>query len=150
MHPVYHNPDTLKVAEGLSDPPINFLSGTVSDHRIHLGPNLEILLNGYLNVLPAGNYHIGMRSNHLSLSRRDDADIEIHAKVVLTEINGSETFIHLSHNDSKLVVQEAGILSKKIGDDISVYVNPGKFFVYNEAGALVGSPSSGIIEERLN
>jgi len=146
---VYHNPDTLKVAEVFSDPPINFLSGTVSDHHIYLGPNLEILLNGYLHLLPAGNYIIGMRSNHLSLSRKDDTDIEIHAKVELTEINGSETFIHLSHNDSKLVVQEAGILSKKIGDDISIYVNPGRFFVYNEAGALVGSPSLGVLEERF-
>jgi len=145
---VYHNPDTLKVAEVFSDPPINFLSGAVRDDCIHLGTQIACQ-NGCFQKLPDDNYTIGVRSNHLSLSRKDDTDIEIHAEVELTEINGSETFIHLRHDDSKLVVQEHGILSRKTGEDVSVYVNPHRFFIYNEAGALVASPTSGIIEERL-
>jgi len=147
---VYHNPDTLRVAEILSDPPINFLHGTVSEERIHLGPDLDMPLTGYLHALPAGKYTIGIRSNHVSLFKKEDTDVKVGAKVELTEINGSETFIHLIHNDSKLVAQEAGILSKRIGDDVSVYINPDKFFIYNDTGLLIGSPSSGIIEKWLN
>ena len=145
---VYHNPDTLKVAEVFSDPPINFMNGTIGENCIHLGTEIACQ-NGCFQKLPDDNYIVGVRSNHLSLSRKDDNDIESHAEVELTEINGSETFIHLHHNDSKLVVQEHGIISRKTGEDVSVYVNPQRFFIYNEDGELVASPTSGIIEERL-
>jgi glycerol transport system ATP-binding protein len=58
----------------------------------------------------------------------------------LTEINGSETFIHATHDEFQLVVQERGVRSVRIGAEIAIYVNPSCFFVYDEAGTLVASP----------
>ena len=146
---VYHNPKNTRVAEVFSDPPINYLEGIVHDGTATLGRDIVIPLKWHMTGLSPGKYIFGVRSNHLFLESRNDEDAEIRASVELAEINGSETFIHIKHDTTKMVVLEEGIYSRRIGSDISIYVNPCCFFVYNEAGALVASPSRVTIESRL-
>jgi glycerol transport system ATP-binding protein len=138
---VYHNPATLKVAQVFSDPPINYLAATVQTNKAILGKDIEIPLNGHLGSLEPGNYTFGVRCNHLFLSRVGKSDAEIRAKVELAEITGSETFIHVNHGDTHLVIQEDGVHQRRIGSDITIFVNPGCFFVYDQTGRLVASPS---------
>jgi len=146
---VYHNPATTKVAEVFSDPPINYLRCTVRDQTARLGDDIEFPLIDHMQSLPAGQYIFGVRSNHLFLNRSNSDDSEIRTKVELAEINGSETFIHVNYNGSKLVVQEDGVHPHRIGSDISIYVNPCCFFAFDKRGTLVASPSRITIEKRL-
>ena len=145
---VYHNPETIKVAEVFSDPPINYLNGTVSGKTIQMGDGIQITLDGHLAVLKDGTYMFGVRSNHLYLNRNASEDVEINAQVELAEINGSETFIHINHANSKLVVQEDGIHPRRMGSDIAVYVSPRLFFVYDSGGKLVASPTQVTLSDR--
>jgi glycerol transport system ATP-binding protein len=68
--------------------------------------------------------------------------------VELAEINGSETFIHVNYDSSRLVVQVDGVHPHRIGAEISIYVNPSSFFVFDEAGVLVSSPTRNTLEKR--
>jgi len=138
---VYHNPATTKVAEVCSDPPINFLKGVIKGDSVRMGPNIEMPREHHMKSLMDGDYMFGVRSNHLFLARNGKEDVEIPAKVELAEINGSETFIHADYDGFRLVVQENGIRLVRIGAEITIYVSPSAFFVYDEAGALVASPS---------
>jgi glycerol transport system ATP-binding protein len=146
---VYHNPANTKVAEVFSDPPINYLSCTVREQTARLGDDIQFRLIDHIQSLPAGQYSFGVRSNHLFLTRSNSDDSEIRTKVELAEINGSETFIHVNYNGSKLVVQEDGVHPHRIGSEISIYVNPCCFFAFDEKGTLVASPSRINIKERL-
>jgi glycerol transport system ATP-binding protein len=146
---VYHNPATIKVAQVFSDPPMNYLNGTVQADMARLAKDIEIPLDGHLRSVPPGNYIFGVRSNHLFLFRAGNEDVEIRVKVELAEINGTETFIHVNHGDYRLVVQEDGVHPRRIGSEITIYVNPCCFFVYDETGALVASPSLVSIQERV-
>jgi len=146
---VYHNPATTKVAEVFSDPPINFLRGTIQGGSVRMGRNIEIPLEDYMKPLPEGEYGFGVRSNHLFLSRNDREDAEIPARIELAEINGSETFIHADYDGFRLVVQENGVRTVRIGAEITIYVSPCCFFVYDEAGALVASPSREALQSGL-
>lgn len=137
---VYHNPTTTKVAEVFSDPPINYLAGTVREGTASLGAQIEFPLTNHLQSLAAGQYFFGVRPHRLFLKRSSDDDLEIRANVELAEINGSETFIHVNYDNSRLVVQEDGVYPHQMGVDVLVYVNPSHFFVFDEAGALVASP----------
>ena len=138
---VYRNPKTTKVAEVFSDPPINFIRGSVEGSTARLGGSIEFPLIEHLQSLSAGQYNFGVRSNHLFLSRRNAEDTEIQTKVELSEINGSETFIHVNYDNSRLVVQEDGVHLHRMGTEISIYVRPSSFFVFDEAGVLVASPT---------
>jgi glycerol transport system ATP-binding protein len=146
---VYHNPATTKVAEVFSDPPINYLACTVQDRTARLGKDIELPLTDHLQSLSAARYIFGVRSNHFTLNRTSAEDTEIRTKVDLAEINGSETFIHVNYESSKLVVQEDGVLPHRMGKEISIYVNPRSFYVFDEAGALVASPARNSLEKRL-
>lgn len=138
---VYHHPTTTRVAEVFSDPPINFLPGIVAGHKARLSQDIEIPMEGHLRVIEDGKYIFGVRPNHLFLTNGGDGNAEIRVKVTLAEINGSETFIHVTHGNNDLVVQEDGIHSRPIGSEIPVYVNPCCFFVYSEAGHLLAAPT---------
>ncbi len=146
---VYHNPATTKVAEVFSDPPINYIKGYVEDTQAHLGDGIEFTLVDHLQALTPGPYLFGVRSNHLFLTRSNDDDTEIRAEVELSEINGSETFIHVNYDDFKLVIQKDGIYPLKIGTKVSIFVSPCCFFVYDGDGRLVATPSRASIENRL-
>ncbi len=146
---VYHHPATTKVAEVFSDPPINFLKGTIQGSTARIGRNIEIPLENHMKSLSDGAYTIGVRSNRLFLSRNSKENVEIPARVQLAEINGSETFTHADHAGFRLVVQENGIRPVRIGAEITIYVNPSSFFVYDEAGALAASPPRQTTGDRL-
>jgi glycerol transport system ATP-binding protein len=146
---VYHNPMTTKVAEVFSDPPINYLACIVQEQTASLGEQIKFPLTNHLRDLSAARYIFGIRSNHLSSSRTSTEDIEIRTKVELAEINGSETFIHVTYDSSSLVVQEDGVHPHRIGTGISIYADPGNFFVFNQGGVLVASPARKTFEKRL-
>jgi glycerol transport system ATP-binding protein len=138
---VYHNPATTKVAEVFSDPPINYLDGAADGRSILIGKDVQIPQNGHLKALEKGNYKFGIRSNHLFLNRKNDSDVELGVRVVLSEISGSETITHVAHHQTALVVQDEGIHPHKIGTRVTVFVNLDHLFAYNQAGELVASPN---------
>jgi len=139
---VYHHPVTTKVAEVFSDPPINFLKGEVHADSALLGTNIRIPLKGSMQDLAPGRYRFGVRANHLVSNAHENKDVAIQGVVALSEINGSETFIHVNHADTRLVVQENGIQSRRIGSEITLYADSGSFFVYDLEGRLVASPAA--------
>ena len=138
---MYHSPATLRVAEVFSDPPINYISAKVQGSVAQAGRDVRVPLQGHMQGLSEDSYLLGVRAHHLFLSKTGDRDIEIKAVVELSEINGSETFIHVRYAGTPLVVQETGIHSRKIGKEIAIYVDPANLFVYDDAGKLVASPA---------
>ncbi len=139
---VFHRPATVKVAQVFSDPPINLLHCSVADSALKLGENLTLPLTGHLSPLAPGSYMAGIRSNHLYLNSQNKSNIELDTSVELSEINGSETFIHVKYETTKLVVQEVGVYSQKIDSKIRVYLDPANLFVFSESGSLILSPDT--------
>lgn len=137
---VYHNPASIKVAEVFSDPPVNFIAADVGDEQARLDGDIQLPLSDHMEGIAQGEYLFGIRPNHLHLAARTDRDIVIEVTVELCEINGSETFVHVRHNDTSLVVQEEGIFKTKIGSRIPIYAQPDRFYVYDNEQRLVAAP----------
>ncbi|QJB57128.1 ABC transporter ATP-binding protein [Pseudodesulfovibrio sp. zrk46] len=138
---VYANPANMEVAKVFSDPPINFLTGSVKDGTVTIGDQLNFAAPASMKDLGTGDYTFGIRSSQFSLNNEDGQEVCIKGEINLTEINGSETFVHFKYCDASLVVQENGVHSYKVGSEVSVYAHPGAFYVFNEAGDLVASPA---------
>ena len=147
-HATYRNPATVKVAEVFSDPPINFLRGRIQGARALIGQGLQVPLNGAMRALAEGEYTFGIRSNHFFLSRTGENDAQVAARVELAEINGSETFIHFNHADTRLVAQEDGIYPHRIGSAVTLYVNPRYLFVFDLQGSLVAAPELDSLQQQ--
>jgi len=139
---VYQNPATTQVAEVFSDPPINFMNGSIGDGKVQMDNGLSFQKAATMNDLQDGNYIFGIRSNQLSMACDSEEHACIIGEVALSEINGSETFVHIKHGDESLVVQDDGVHIHKTGSQVSIYVHPSAFYVFNEAGDLMISPET--------
>jgi len=137
---VYHRPGSLRVAAIYSDPPMNTLAVTVAGGEARGRTGLSLPLSRHLADLPAGVHTLGVRANHLSLRRHREDDIAIDATVELSEISGSETFIHVHNGDLRWVVQEEGVHLHALGQAVRVHVDPARLFAFDRAGALELAP----------
>ncbi|MFZ1982816.1 MAG: TOBE domain-containing protein, partial [Desulfatitalea sp.] len=95
----------------------------------------------HMAPLSSGLYILGIRCNHLLLKPSSPADVAMSVSVELCEINGSETFIHINYENTRLVLQDDGVHQFKIGREITVFVHPSHFFVFDPKGNLVASPA---------
>ncbi len=137
---VYHRPASERVGQVFSDPPMNMIDGTVENGAARLGDTISLPLAGHLADLAPGPVRFGVRANHLFVARHGPADLELTATMELAEISGSETFIHAAHSGTSWVVQEEGVHSLTLGEQIQVFVDPRHFFAFDSAGALAAAP----------
>ncbi len=139
---VHNKPSDLVTAQTFSDPPMNVISMQKQGSRFVFSQG-DVTCPQHLEGLPDGIYRIGMRPHHLMLSKSDNAFLKIEAVVSTTEIAGSETFVHVTQDDLKLVVLTHGVHLVEIGAKIPVYMNPSKFFIFDGENTLVSAPIAG-------
>ena len=140
---VFHRPVSVRVGQVFSDPPMNLIEGVVENGEARLGRGIRVPLVNHLAGLQPGSYRFGVRATHLFVVRKAADDVEFEATVELAEISGSETFIHAAHNDVSWVVQEEGVHSLGLGEEIRVFVSPRHIFAFDRDGRLVAAPESG-------
>jgi glycerol transport system ATP-binding protein len=137
---VYHQPGTVRVGEVFSDPPINLAPGRRDNDSLVLADDIRVPLAGHLQSLAPGRYRFGVRANHLFVRRQSPADIEVETETKLAEISGSETYIHVRHNDIDWVVQEDGVHKIPMGERLTVFLNPRHLFAFDPEGRLRAAP----------
>lgn len=144
---VYHRPGSVRVARVFSDPPMNTIEVAVRDGAAVSPRGLRIPLAGHLAGLAPGRYVFGVRAAHLSIRRRRPEEIELPGRVLLAEVSGSETFLHVAHHGVEWVVQEQGVHEHALGQEISVYLDPATLYAFGDTGALEAAPD--FVHDRL-
>ena len=141
---VYHRPATISAARVFSDPPMNLLDGEVADGAIIVGvrgsgDEVRIPADAHLASLADGDYAFGIRASDCRLD--GGAGVAIAARVELSEISGSETFVYQrgEREPIQLVVQQAGVFHHQLDDARTCYLDPGRLLAFRRDGALVAS-----------
>jgi glycerol transport system ATP-binding protein len=136
---VYRRPVDRNTADVFSDPPMNFLAIRVSGGQV-TARNQTLPPTGQLAGLADGQYAIGFRPNHLHLTRPGASAIPVTANVAVTEITGSESFVHLDFNGQRWIALLHGIHDLEPGSAAEVFLDPSRFYVFNDNDALVAAP----------
>ena len=131
---LYRDPGNIDAARVFSDPPLNELSVSVRDGRAtrvdgaalpaHLSPDL-----------PDGEYRLGFRVENANI--REDGSGDFVGKVSVTEISGSESFVHVDLGFATWVCLVLGVHDWKPGAMASVSVDPRGVFVFRQDGERV-------------
>lgn len=137
---VFKNPVSEVVGRVFSDPPMNLIDVTVRGGAIEVGEDLRFPAVGHLAGLPDGRFRLGLRSPHLHLHRCGPDQVPLSGSVELSEINGSETFVHVAHHGVSWVAQALGVHTLALGAAITVYLDPHHAFVFDPSGRLAASP----------
>ncbi len=134
---VYRQPVDATTARVFSDPPMNFLPVSKTGGKLMFGKGQSTPAKGRLAQLPDGRYTAGFRPNHLEIGQHSEDAMQFTTRLVVTELTGSETFIHLDHHGERWVGLIHGIHHLDIGKDLSVWLDPRHVYVFSEDGALI-------------
>lgn len=138
---VYHNPRNAITAKVFSNPSMNFLKFTKKGDFIFYGKNEERRIHDALKKVEDGDYIAGFRPNHLQLNQENGHLIRFEAHLNVTEITGSETFLHMTHCDDNWIGLIHGVHDLEYNAKLNVYLNTRHIFIFSTNGDLLHTAS---------
>ncbi|MBR1120446.1 ABC transporter ATP-binding protein [Bradyrhizobium lablabi] len=139
---VYRHPDTLRVAQVFSDPPLNIVGIEKKGGLIQYDGGVQGAATGLYAGLPDGAYRVGFRAHQLEVANGAAGRHVFPTTVSVTEITGSESFVHLHRESSNWVAVLEGVHEYEPGQALNAALSPGNVFVFDTTGRLVASPAS--------
>ena len=139
---VYRNPGTLRVAEVFSDPPLNLVGIEKRDGFVQYAGGIRAPASGLYAGLDDGAYRVGFRAHQLEVANGIAGRHAFAAEVTVTEITGSESFVHLKRDASNWVAVLQGVHDFPPGHQLDAVLDPDNLFVFDAADRLVAAPAS--------
>ncbi len=136
---VFRKPVDLLTARTFADPPLNTIVLVKKGESFLLDGGISLPVPADIASIADGNYTIGFQPHHLSLERTDAASVPVRAKVSVTEITGSESFVHLDFADARWVMLAHGIHQFEPDEEIEVFIDPRHVLVFDAAGRSVAA-----------
>ena len=135
---IYRRPADLISARVFSDPPINTALVTKRGGEILIGDAIRLPVGKTAVTIPDGDYTIGIRPHHMTPDRRKSAAAAaIEGTVLIAELSGSESALHVDLNGQTWVSQAHGIHPFKVGDRAKLYVDMDHAFYFDADHRLV-------------
>jgi glycerol transport system ATP-binding protein len=136
---VFRKPIDLVTAKTFADPPLNTIVLAKKGPAFMLEGGVKLPVPAELAGIADANYTIGFQPHHLSLERPNAAAVPVRAKVTITEITGSESFIHLDFADARWVMLTHGIRDFEPDAEVEVFIDPRHIMVFDGNGSAVAA-----------
>lgn len=131
---VYRQPQDAVTARVFSDPPMNFAPASLQAGQLRLD-GVATQASAPARV-PDGSYRAGFRANHLRLSRHAEGAIALDCLLNVTEITGSETFLHVTRGDDRWVALVDGVHDLPRKQPVTLWLDPAHVYLFDDAGRL--------------
>jgi len=133
---VYRQPVDEITARVYSDPPMNFLEVRKEGGEFHFAGGQSTKTPDEACRLPDGNYRAGFRAHHVKLGAGVGDSLGFDARLITTELTGSDTFVHLDALSKRWIGVIAGPQSFQRGEALPVSVDPANIFYFHQDGKL--------------
>ncbi len=139
---VYRNPLFTEVGAYFSYPAMNIIECQIirQDNKLWFKASDQLLVDvdEFRDVLTKDRYLLGIRAHSLSTVESDKFTLPIQAKVELSEVVGSDTELHVSHQGIPIIALLQGMGIFEINTEITLYVNPHRLFIFDvDGGELI-------------
>ena len=131
---VFRQPVDLITAKTFSDPPLNTIVMRKQGAGFLLDGGVSLPVPAGLAGIEDGAYTVGFQPHHLSLARTSPSAVAVKAKVLITEITGSESYVHLQFADARWVMLAHGIKVFEPDETIDVFIDPRHIMAFDAAG----------------
>lgn len=137
MKEIYERPANIFVGRYFGVVEMNIFDGKVlkeADKAVLKTGIFEIELSSR-DRLPEGDVKIGLRPEHITITEFGEAkEITFKAKIMLTEVVGSDTIVHLDAGLSEPIrVAVPTIYRKPIGEEIEVSFDPKDLYIFSRS-----------------
>ena len=134
---VYRQPVDLLSARVFSDPPINTAAIHKRGEHFHYNETVSWKAKGKYAALADGPYTIGFRPHHITLAPGNAEAISVTGKVVITEISGSESVIHMRVGNDTWVSLSHGIHPFRRGQGVELFLQTDRCFYFDADERLI-------------
>jgi len=134
---VYRHPRDLLTARVFSDPPINTAQIEKRGDRIVIFNNVTWPAGRMGSAIADGRYTIGIRPHHISPDGHGKNAGSLEGRVLVTELSGSESIIHLDTGGQTWVSQSHGIHRFEVGSTARLYVDVDQSLFFGANGELI-------------
>lgn len=134
---VYREPKDLISAQVFSDPPINMAKVRKHGNALELFGGKRWPAGSAAQALGDGEYILGIRPHHVTPVPAASASAELEGRVLVTELSGSESVIHLDVGGSTWVSQSHGIHPFEVGSHARLHVDMDQGLFFTPAGERV-------------
>jgi glycerol transport system ATP-binding protein len=137
---VFRRPTDLITAQTFSDPPLNTIAASKSGNTFLLEGGAEIPVPTNLDTLADGPLTLGFRPHHLAPTAQAGISTPLSVAVTVTEITGSESFVHLAHGADRWVMLTNGIHDIAPGTSMTVHLDTRHLLAFRKDGTNAASP----------
>ncbi|MEX0964855.1 MAG: ABC transporter ATP-binding protein [Pseudohongiellaceae bacterium] len=133
---LYRRPFSLRAAKIFSDPPLNTARLDCDAGRLTFAQGGQ-LLGAAGAQLADGSYTLAVRPHHLSLERTAAEELEVGGSVSVTELTGSETFVHFSMQSNPWVALLHEVQDFTVASSVNFFIKPQHVFLFDSDERLI-------------
>jgi glycerol transport system ATP-binding protein len=133
----YRQPKDLVTAQVFSDPPINTARVEKRGAKLSIFGGKSWPAGAAAAKLPDGSYTFGIRPHYVAPEAQAGNTGAIEGRVLVTELSGSESVIHLDVGGETWVSQSHGIHPFKVGSTAKLHVDVDKGLFFGANGERV-------------
>ncbi|MGV2108892.1 ABC transporter ATP-binding protein [Agrobacterium vitis] len=145
---VYRRPADLKTARTFADPPLNTVQAIRREGHFMIGGIPVLTVPRHLAHVPEEPLTLGFHPHHLSLARASSSEgvAPLVARSMISEISGSESYIHLDYAGERWVMLEHGIHDIEPGRDVQVHLDTRHLMAFDASGRALAGYLAGQLE----
>ncbi len=134
---VFHYPANTISAQVFNDPPMNLVDGKIENGRIYIAESFYVDIPEHLKNLESRKYVFGIRAMDMALGNQG-----VTAPIILSEVNGSSTVLHLDLSGRSLVLETEGVHHFDEAEEAQFSIDISRLYVFSDVdGDLVVAPS---------
>lgn len=139
---VYRRPVDLITAETFADPPLNTFALTKANGHFVLEGERVLSVPAHLGGIPDGPCTVAFQPHHLALSPQSASAAPVTVRTAISEIAGSESFVHVEFADTRWVMLAPGIHDIEPDAAITVYVDTRHLMAFAPDGRAIAGPAA--------
>jgi glycerol transport system ATP-binding protein len=129
---VYRDPANIDAARVFSELPI-----AKQNERIMVQQDRSLGRPNAFSHLPDGTYRLAFRADAASIGPAATGELNFSGTVLVTEISGSESFIHVDVGIGTWVCLVSGVHDWAPGQTATVNIDPTRVFIFDSSGQRV-------------
>jgi glycerol transport system ATP-binding protein len=134
---IYRHPADLVSARVFSDPPINTAPVVKRGSEIIIGDGIRLPAGAAAAAMADGDYTIGIRPHHLHPQAHGNGGASIEGTVLIAELSGSDSAIHVDVGGRTWVSQSHGVHPFQVGSQARLYLDMDHAFFFDAEQRLV-------------
>lgn len=138
---VYRRPADLLTARTFADPPLNVAAVVRRGGQFMVRDKVLVDVPAHLSAIPDGPVTIGFQPHHLFPVATAHATQPISVRTAISEIAGSESFIHIDFDGARWVMLARGVHDFEPGLSMKVYLDTRHLMAFDAQGRAIGAPA---------